>query len=205
LTLYRGAWLCLLLLPLWLSGCDRAPKLEPLTEYSTILAFGDSLTRGTGAEEEESYPGRLQPMLPGTLVVSAVPGETSDRGLSRLKQVLEQTRPELVLLCHGGNDILQKRDLGRTKENLAEMIRLCRKEGAQVVLIGVPRPGLFLSAAELYRELAEEFHIPYEGEALSEILSDNRLKSDLIHPNASGYARMAEAVEAVLFKSGALR
>jgi lysophospholipase L1-like esterase len=39
---------------------------------------------------------------------------------------------------------------------------------------------------------------------LVKILTDNELKSDLVHPNAKGYARMAEGVAALLRKSGAI-
>jgi lysophospholipase L1-like esterase len=36
------------------------------------------------------------------------------------------------------------------------------------------------------------------------VLFDSRLKSDMVHPNAQGYAQIATAVEKVLKKSGAI-
>ena len=48
------------------------------------------------------------------------------------------------------------------------------------------------------------FGLPYEGAALQEIERDNELKSDIAHPNARGYARLAAAVAALLKKSGAI-
>ena len=39
---------------------------------------------------------------------------------------------------------------------------------------------------------------------IPEILGDSDLKSDAIHPNASGYRMMAETIHAALQKSGAL-
>jgi lysophospholipase L1-like esterase len=73
-----------------------------------------------------------------------------------------------------------------------------------VVLIGVPKPGLFPSPPDFYADIAKEFGLPYEDAALKAILRDNELKSDLAHPNAKGYAKLAAAVAALLKKSGAL-
>ena len=84
------------------------------------------------------------------------------------------------------------------------MIRIARQKGVDVVLIGVPKPGLLPSPPDFYAEIAKEFGLPYEGTALKEILRDNELKSDIAHPNAHGYARLAAAVAALLNKSGAV-
>jgi lysophospholipase L1-like esterase len=72
------------------------------------------------------------------------------------------------------------------------------------MLIAVPEPGLLPSPADFYQDIAKEFSLPYEDGALAKILRDNELKSDLVHPNAKGYARLAEAVAGVLRRSGAI-
>ena len=46
--------------------------------------------------------------------------------------------------------------------------------------------------------------IPFEGEALTTVLSDGSLRSDYIHPNAAGYRKLAESIVALLKKSGAV-
>jgi len=84
------------------------------------------------------------------------------------------------------------------------MVGLARARGAEVVLIGVPKPGLPPSPAAFYGAIAKELRLPYEDAVLRKILTDNALKSDLVHPNAAGYARLAEAVAALLKKAGAV-
>jgi len=200
LTLGRA----LIVLVLLAAACSGGPKLPRLAPDAVVLAFGDSLTFGTGANPHESYPARLEALIGRKVVVSGVPGEASAAGLSRLSSALEETKPQLLILCHGGNDLLRKLDDGQAANNLRAMVRLAKAQGAQVVLIGVPKPGLLPSPAGFYEDIAREFKLPYEGAALRKILTDNALKSDLVHPNAAGYARLAEAVAALLKKAGAV-
>lgn len=177
---------------LLLAGCDSSPKIRPLGSDATILAFGDSLTSGNGAPAEESYPAVLAQLLGVRVVNAGVPGEVSATGRKRLPTVLEEVRPQLVILIHGGNDFLRRQDVGQTRKNLQEMIEISRQHGAEVVLAGVPQFSLFLSPAPFYGELAEDYQLPYLDDTLSDILQNNRLKSDTIHPNAAGYRQLAE-------------
>ena len=187
-----------------LAACSDAGRLQPLPPGGAILAFGNSLTYGIGAREGESYPEVLAGLTGRTVVRAGVPGEVSADGLRRLPGVLDRERPALVILCHGGNDILRKRPLEQAAANLREMIRLTRESGAQVVMLGVPRFGLFLNTAEFYTEVADSEGVPIEADALPDILSDNDLKSDAVHPNAAGYARLAQAIDGFLRAQGAL-
>lgn len=188
-----------------LAACGRTgPRLDALPAEAVVLAYGDSLTFGTGAQTGESYPARLQALIGRKVVASGIPGEVSAAGLARFAETLEEAKPKLVILCHGGNDLLRKLDEGQTANNLRAMIGLARASGAEVVLIGVPKPGLMPSTASYYDDIAREFNVPYEGGILRTVLTDNALKSDLVHPNARGYARVAEAIAELLRKSGAI-
>ena len=188
-----------------LAGCGGgAPKLSKLPADAVILAFGDSLTFGTGAQPDASYPAVLEKLLARKVWSAGVPGEVNAAGLARLPSALDYYQPKLLILCHGGNDFLRKLGDAQAAENLRAMIRLARQRGIEVVLIAVPKPGLFPSPPDFYAEIAKEFGLPYEDAALKAILRDNELKSDIAHPNARGYARLAAAVAALLKKSGAV-
>jgi len=199
-------WLAGLTVLLFLAACDSGPpKLAKLPADGVVLAFGDSLTHGTGAGAEASYPAVLQELIGRRVVRAGVPGEVSAQGLARLPGAIEATQPDLLILIHGGNDLLRRIPQQRIAANLRAMVRLAWERGAAVVVIGVPDLGLILGrSAGFYEELAEELDIPYDGAALPAILKQPSLKSDAIHPNAQGYRKLAEAVAALLRKSGAI-
>jgi len=202
---WRSLFLFLSLLALLAAGCrERTPQLQPLAASDTVLAFGDSLTYGTGAGSDESYPARLEQLIRRPVINAGVPGEVTEAGLSRLPALLDRYRPALLILCHGGNDLLRRSGEEQAAENLRAMVRLARERGVEVVLLGVPKPGLSLAPPDFYAGIAREFDLPYDADTLSDILADRSRKSDYIHPNALGYRQLAEAVEALLQAAHAL-
>ena len=200
-----AAGLALLVALVLLAACGaKTPTLPKLGTDAVVLAFGDSITFGTGAGENQSYPAVLEGLIGRKVYSAGVPGEVSAAGLARLPSAIDYYKPQLLILCSGGNDFLRKLGRQQTAENLRAMVRTARDKGVAVMLIAVPEPGLMPSPPDFYKDIAKEFGIPYEDAALAKILRDNELKSDLIRPNAQGYARLAEAVAGVLKRSGAL-
>jgi len=195
--------LCLAVLATLLGGCAE-PKLAPLPEDAVILAFGDSLTAGVGAGPGATYPEVLARLTGRQVINGGVSGEMTPQGLERLRRVLPEVTPDLLVLLEGGNDILRSKSPAAIRDNLAAMISLARDSGAQVVLLGVPNKLLCSGAAPFYAELAEEFRLPYDGSTLPDLVRDNRYKSDAIHLNADGYRHLAEAVHRLLVEEGAL-
>jgi len=194
------------LLALLLISCsDKKPSLNPLSSDAVILAFGDSLTYGIGANSKtESYPAILSQLTGLQVINEGISGEISQHGLERLPDVLQTYKPQLVILCHGGNDIIRKLGKVQLKNNLDRMIALIKNTGAEVVLIGVPNFNLMLSVPDLYQELALKHTSPIELELLPEIERNPKMKSDQIHPNGQGYNLMAERMHELLQYSGAL-
>lgn len=171
-----------------------------LPDDTVILAFGDSLTYGTGASQGNSYPEQLARLLQVEVIRSGIPGEVSKAGLQRLSKVLDDNPADILILCHGGNDILRKLDLNQTKNHIIAMIELARSRGLRVILVGVPKWSgvLGVDTAKLYDEIADEMQLDYEREIIATIVNSPDLKSDSVHPNDAGYREMAEAIKTVI-------
>ncbi len=187
-----------------LAACERAPTLLKLDSHDVIVAFGDSLTHGTGAGSEAAYPAVLATLTGRTVINAGVAGDTTTSGLERLPEVLAEHRPRLVLLCLGGNDMLRKHPAAVTENNLRLLIQTIRASGAEVMLIAVPAPKLFGGAPDFYARIAEDMGLPLEADVFNDVLKDSRLKSDPIHANAAGYRVVAERLAEFLREAGAL-
>lgn len=169
-----------------------------LKDDAVILAFGDSLTQGFGVDIDFSYPSQMQKKTGIKVINAGVNGELSSEGLRRLPSLLKQ-KLDLVILCHGGNDILQKRSKAELKNNLLKMIRLIRQNGAKVLLVGVPDFNLLsLGTLDVYEEVADETDVLFENDVLTYIEMHRTLKSDYVHPNEEGYEMMADAFIEIL-------
>ncbi|MFK7962427.1 MAG: arylesterase [Burkholderiaceae bacterium] len=186
-----------------LTACQEKP-LQPLPPGSTILAFGDSLTEGKGVALGDSYPAVLE-RISGIRVVNAgISGEITAEGLARLPQVLDDVRPQLMLLLHGGNDILRNLSPAQASANIAAMIQEARSRGIAVVLVGVPEKKLFSDTSPIYPALAEQFNLVFVESIIADLLRSPSKKSDAVHFNQAGYADIAEELYDTLQAAGAL-
>jgi acyl-CoA thioesterase-1 len=193
-----------------LAACtDRAPSTADcrLDQGGTILAIGDSITRGFGAPGN-GYPEQLQALLARAgrsdvvVVNRGVDGERSDGLLARIDDELDRHRPGVVVITSGGNDFLRRHDAD-TESRLGTIIDRVRAAGAFPVIFAVPKPGLgaafgSLSDHPVYETLADRRRVTVIDDVVSDVLSSQALKADAIHPNEQGYARMAEAVARAL-------
>lgn len=205
-AVWVGPW------PLLAACGGRKPiRGQPVVAGATVLALGDSLTRGTGAGSEgASYPAVLARLTGWKVVNAGVPGDTSAQALARAPALLEEHRPALVLLGIGGNDFLRRLDEGETRANILRLVDLVRGSGAQLMLIATPRPTLSarvtgsLTDHPMYGEIAEAERLPLHRQGWSEVLADERLRSDAIHANAAGYEQFARGLAATARAAGLL-
>lgn len=185
----------------WLAwwGLGRSPSLANLPPGASgpWVAFGDSLTAGTGAAVGLSYPAQLGRRLGVDIVNLGVSGETTADGLARLAQV-QRLNPRVVLLCLGGNDSLQRQPREQTFANLGALVDGCLQEGSFVVLLGVRSATVLDQHRRPFRHLARKKRVLLVPDILEGVLSKPELMADPIHPNEAGYARMAERVAVAL-------
>ncbi|RYF18065.1 MAG: arylesterase [Comamonadaceae bacterium] len=184
-----------------LAACGReSPRLAALPAGSPVLALGDSITFGTGAAREASYPAVLAQVTGWNVVNAGVPGDTSAGALARLPALMEEHRPQLVLVSIGGNDFLRRLPPADTRANIRAICQQAAAAGAQVVLVGVPEATALaavtrlLSDHALYEDIAGELKLPLHAGGWSEVLGDPALKSDAIHGNARGYEVFARGL-----------
>jgi lysophospholipase L1-like esterase len=187
------------------------------------LAFGDSITEGTGDDPERTergYPPRLAALLEAAGIEALVEnhgvgGERTPEALERVNAVLNRGG-DAFLLMEGSNDISRQISMETTLFNLGEMARRAQLRGISTVHATViPRvPWANVDAdnkanarfAQALRDLAEAagrrlvdtFEI---FGALPDAFGDFYLRDTddhVGHPNAAGYDAMARAFADVL-------
>jgi acyl-CoA thioesterase-1 len=136
------------------AACGDKTKLSRLSDDAVVLAFGDSLTYGTGAADSESYPAQLEQLIGRRVVRAGVPGEVTAQALARLPGALDEHAPRLLLLCIGGNDFLRRLGNAQAEANVREMVKLARSRGVDVLLIGTPEPGFSVTPPAFYAAIA---------------------------------------------------
>jgi acyl-CoA thioesterase-1 len=185
---------------LFVPGCRKAAKLSAITAGQTVLAFGDSVTYGTGAARGEDWPNLLAQKTGWKVVNAGIPGDTAANGKARIQALLDEHRPALVILEIGGNDFLRRSAPAAVKEDLRQLIKTSLQAGAQVALVAVPELSLLgivagkPSDSAIYAELADEEKVSLVPDVFSDTLSRPELCADRIHPNALGYQHMAKGI-----------
>jgi acyl-CoA thioesterase-1 len=169
-----------------------------------IVAFGDSLSAGFGADPGKSYPDYLQILLDADgerfhVYNAGVSGDTTTDGVERLPGILA-LKPKIVILEFGGNDGLRGLPLKTTRANMEQMIVGLKGVGAKVILAGMTLPPNYGAEyiepfQQIYVQLARQYHlirIPFLLEGVA--LHPNLMQNDGIHPTAAGNQIVAATV-----------
>ena len=167
---------------------------------ANIIAFGDSLTAGYGAQPGEDYPSRLSSITGLNIINAGVSGDTTESAVARVDTAIVARDPRIVLVGLGGNDYLQGVAITATEANLRTIIHKSQSAGAMIVLLGYRFPSLNADYEKMYKQIASDEHCLFIPNLLRGIESNPALKSDEIHPNARGYQLIAERVAGPLKK-----
>lgn len=173
-----------------------------------IVAFGDSLSAGYGAEDGMSYPDFLQKEVDAAgfqyrVVNQGISGDTTSGGLARVDQATA-LKPYLVILELGGNDGLRGLPLTVTRDNLDKMVALFKESGAKVMIAGMtlPRnygPDYVKEFEQIYPMLEKKHKITRMKFLLEGVAMHNDLmQQDQIHPTAAGNKIVAHNVFQVI-------
>lgn len=193
------------LIALVLVACaEKYPPQPVIAQGATVLILGDSLSYGTGAKPEEAYPVLLEKATGWRIINAGIPGDTTSGGLQRLPSLLQMHQPKLLLVELGGNDLLRQVSPKLVEDNLKSIIAQAKGLGVPVALVAIPEISPLMAAVgnlsdhPLYAHVAEEMQVPLVSDVFSDVLSKRNLKADQIHPNAQGYAVVANGMQSTL-------
>ena len=171
------------------------------TQTPIILVLGDSLSAAYGIPREKGWASLLQQKLAnGNVVNASISGETTDGGLARLSPLLQKHNPTLVIIELGANDGLRGFQIQRTRDNLAQIISLCQKVNAKVLLVGIkipPNYGLKYTSDfyETYKLASNQFNVPLVPFLLEGVATDPGLmQDDGLHPRAEAQPKILNTV-----------
>jgi len=194
-----------------LEACGKEVRLPAIEPGQVVLAFGDSVTFGTGASPGEDWPSHLAAQTGWQVVNAGISGDTAQAGKNRIQALLDEHLPALVIVEIGGNDFLRKRRVNEVKDDIRTVLKSIKQSGAQVALVAVPELSLMSivagkpSDSPIYKELADGEGVPIVNDVFSDVLSQPELCSDKIHPNAKGYRQMASGMIARFKEIGFVR
>ncbi len=162
-----------------------------------IIAFGDSLVEGVGADVESNFVALLSNKLGSPIINLGNSGDTTIDGLARIEEI-DRYNPKVVILLLGGNDYLKKIPIETTRSNLSKIIENIQSRGSIVVLLGV-RGGLISDPfKKMYKELSKEYKTAYVSDVLDGLIGNTNYMSDAIHPNKVGYEKISNRIYPVL-------
>jgi len=181
-----------------------APEAKSSDTRPVMVAFGDSLTAGFGADPGESYPDFLQKELDRRgaryrVANAGVSGDTTTDGLERVQTVIA-LKPAIVILEFGGNDGLRGLPVSTTRANFEQIIVALQKAGAKVVLAGMTLPPNYgpdyiRSFEAVYKDLAKQYHLPLIPFLLRGVGGNPALmQRDGLHPTGEGNRTVAKNV-----------
>lgn len=170
-----------------------------------ILVLGDSLSAAHGIDGDAGWVSLLEGRLAERdarweVRNASVGGETTAGGRSRLPALLDDLRPDLLILELGGNDGLRGLSLRAMRENLETMLDAADAAGAKVLLAGIEIPPNYGPVyterfRAIFADLAAERELAFVPFLLEGIaLEPGMMLDDRIHPGAEAQPRILDNV-----------
>ena len=196
-------------LPLWASAQSPSAYAKSIASPEKIvLIVGDSLSaeygiaRGKGWVQLMSEQAAKE-MVKVRIVNASISGDTSSGGVSRLPQLLQIHKPQLLILELGGNDALRGLSMRMTEQNLSSMAKEAKKTGAKVMIVAMQIPPNYganyaQQIAQAYQSVAKETGAELNSSFLKGIADDadplKWFQPDRIHPNEAAQSTMMKNI-----------
>ncbi|MCF1264208.1 multifunctional acyl-CoA thioesterase I/protease I/lysophospholipase L1 [Morganella morganii] len=175
----------------------------------TLLILGDSLSAGYRLPAGEAWAAQLgqrwQQAGNGiTLINGSISGNTAAQGLARLPALLEQHRPQWVLIELGANDGLRGLPLTQTRTDLQAAIDVVKAAGAKPLLMQIRIPPNYGKRyterfSALYPALAQENAVPLIPFYMEAVVTNPQwIQDDGIHPNAAAQPYVTDWMDKTL-------
>ncbi|EME4039016.1 TPA: multifunctional acyl-CoA thioesterase I/protease I/lysophospholipase L1 [Morganella morganii] len=175
----------------------------------TLLILGDSLSAGYRLPAGEAWAAQLgqrwQQAGNGiTLINGSISGNTAAQGLARLPALLEQHRPQWVLIELGANDGLRGLPLTQTRTDLQAAIDAVKAAGAKPLLMQIRIPPNYGKRyteqfSALYPALAQENAVPLIPFYMEAVVTNPQwIQDDGIHPNAAAQPYVTDWMDKTL-------
>lgn len=161
-------------------------------KIDSVICFGDSLTEGVGANDNQTYPYFLQQEISIPVINEGVRGDTSQDGLNRLDS-LNDVKNSLVIVEFGANDFFRQVPPFLTKQNIEKIVDKLKDKGATVVVVSVEDKQLN-SLYKMLQSVAKDKNILFIDGILNEFWNNRNMFFDDVHPNSQGYKIVAEKI-----------
>jgi acyl-CoA thioesterase-1 len=164
----------------------------------TVLVVGDSLSAEYGLTRGAGWVALLEQKLKASkidanIINASISGETTSGGRARLPALLNQHKPQVVVIELGANDGLRGLPVPAAESNLRQMITMSQQKGAKVMLVGMRMPPNYGRAYTerffgMFNTLSKEYKAPLVPFMLEGVADKPALfQADRLHPNAQAH------------------
>lgn len=202
-------------------GFSVSVALIPRLKGTKILAFGDSITWGTSsppqpmrirsAGEPGSYPAVLLGLLQTryaaqtiTVINEGLPGEhVTQTGEDRLDRVVDQHRPDVVIVMEGVNDMNDRKNPNTVSDTLRLSVRRVVRMNVPLVMVSTVLPvvegrgkvvnpaGVDALNAGIRSWAVAERAVLVDGYTIMAPMKELLIGQDGLHPTPAGFEFIA--------------